>query len=223
MTAKKNPKKQALTLKAKPIHPQKTMTSSELGNHLEIEIEKWFTEVVIEKNKKNIQKLKKASTFEINRYLAPYVSQALTGQITAEGIARGLVQGRAMVTSLNTSFGDRMQIFIIDQIKEAVGSAIAGIDIEFTDCKDGEKKYAQIKAGVSTINKDDVTPIVERFKGIRYKARRDGVRINEDQTVICVLYGHQSSLSAHYKKLVDEGVDVYVGDDFWEPKRGGEG
>jgi hypothetical protein len=215
--------KPALTQKAKPQPPLVQMTSGELANHLVAEIENWFSEVVIEKNMQNIQKLKKASTFEINRYLAPYVSQALTGDITAEGIARGLVQGRAMVTSLNTSFGDRMQIFIIDQIKEVVGSAIAGIDIEFTDCIDGEKKYAQVKAGVSTINKDDVAPIVSKFKGIRSKARRDGVRINEDQTVICVLYGEKASLSAHYKKLIDEGVDVYVGDDFWERLTGQKG
>jgi hypothetical protein len=116
-----------------------------------------------------------------------------------------------------------MQIFIIDQIKEVVGSAIAGIDIEFTDCIDGEKKYAQVKAGVSTINKDDVAPIVAKFKGIRAKARRDGVKINEDQTVICVLYGEKGSLSAHYKKLIDDGVDVYVGDDFWERLTGEKG
>ncbi len=223
MAKKKSPGKPALTLKAKPIPPLKVMTSSELADHLVAEIENWFTEVVIEKNKKNIEKLKKASAFEINRYLAPYVSQALTGAITAEGIARGLIQGRAMVTSLNTSFGDRMQIFIIDQIKEVVGSAIAGIDVEFVDCIDGEKKYAQVKAGVSTINKDDVAPIVSKFKGIRAKARRDGVKINENQTVMCVLYGNKASLSAHYKKLIDEGVDVYVGDDFWERLTGEKG
>jgi hypothetical protein len=82
------------------------MSSSQLADHLVTEIEKWFTEVVIENHKQNIKKLNKASAFKINRYLASYVSQALTGEITAEGIARGLVQGRAMVTSLNTSFGD---------------------------------------------------------------------------------------------------------------------
>jgi hypothetical protein len=215
--------KPALTRKAKPQPPRLKLSSSELADHLVAEIEKWFSEVLIENHKQNIKKLNKASAFKINRYLASYVSQALTGDITAEGIARGLVQGRAMVTSLNTSFGDRMQIFIIDQIKEVVGSAIASIDIEFTDCIDGQKKYAQVKAGVSTINKDDVAPIVAKFKGIRAKARRDGVRINEDQTVICVLYGEKKSLSAHYKNLMDEGVDVYVGDDFWERLTGEKG
>jgi hypothetical protein len=208
--------KPALTLKAGTIPPLKKMTSAQLAAHLENEIEKWFADTVIENNKKAIQKLNKASSFEINRYLAPYVSQATTGSITAEGIARGLIQGRAMVTSLNTSFGDRMQIFITNQIKEVVGSAIAGIDIEFEDCIDGQKKYAQVKAGVTTINKDDVEPIVRKFKTIRAKAKRDGVKIAEDQTVICVLYGNESTLNAHYKKLKDEGVEVHVGDDFWE-------
>lgn len=223
MAKEKHSIKAARPINAKPNVPLNKFTSAQLADHLVTEIEKWFAEVVIEKNKKNIQKLKKANNFEINRYLAPYVSQALTGEITALGIARGLVQGRAMVTSLNTSFGDRMQIFIIDQIKQAVGSAIAGIDIEFVDCMDGERKYAQVKAGVSTINKDDVAPIVSKFKTIRSKARRDGVRINEDQTVICVLYGDKTSLSANYKKLIEEGVDVYVGDDFWERLTGEKG
>lgn len=223
MVTKKSAKKPALTLKAKPVFPTVQMNSSELANHLVTEVEKWFTNVVVEANKKGIRELHKASSFKINRYLAPYVSQALTGAITAEGIARGLIQGRATVTGLNTSFGANMQIFIINQIKAAVGSAIAGIDIEFEDCLDGEKKFAQVKAGVSTINKDDVAPIVSKFKGIRSKARRDGVRINEDQTVVCVLYGEKASLSAHYKKLIDEGVDVYVGDDFWERLTGQKG
>ena len=216
MTEVAKAKKKALTLKAKPIPPLKKMTSAELADHLVLEIEKWFASTVIENNKKAIQKLNKASSFEINRYLAPYVSQATTGSITAEGIARGLIHGRAMVTSLNTSFGDRMQLFITDQIRQVVGSAIAGIDIEFEDCVDGQKKYAQVKAGVATINKDDVAPIVTKFKGIRAKAKRDGVRIAEDETVICIVYGKKAALNAHYKTLIDEGVEVYVGDEFWE-------
>jgi hypothetical protein len=223
VTKQKTSDKASQSSVPKPISPGNKVSTSQLADHLVTEIERWFAEVVIEKNKINIQKLKKASNFEINRYLAPYVSQALTGDITALGIARGLVQGRAMVTSLNTSFGDRMQIFIIDQIKQAVGSAIAGIDIEFVDCVDGKTKYAQVKAGVSTINKDDVAPIVTKFKNIRSKARRDGVRIDEDQTVICVLYGEESSLSANYKKLIEEGVEVHVGDDFWERLTGEKG
>ena len=223
MTTKKPAKKPALTLKAKPVLPSVHLTSAQLADHLVTEVEKWFTDVVIEANKKGIRELNKASSFKINRYLAPYVSQALTGAITAEGIARGLIQGRSMVTGLNTSFGTHMQIFIINQIKAAVGSAIAGIDIEFEDCVDRERKFAQVKAGVSTINKDDVAPIVTKFKGIRAKARRDGLKIAEDQTVICVLYGEKSSLSAHYKELIDEGVDVYVGDDFWERLTGEKG
>lgn len=139
MVTKKKSLKPALTRKAKPVIPSVHLTSAQLADHLVEEVEKWFDEVVIEANKKAIRSLHKAKSFKINRYLAPYVSQALTGEITAEGIARGLIQGRATVTGLNTSFGANMQIFIINQIKAAVGSAIAGIDIEFDDCIDGER------------------------------------------------------------------------------------
>ena len=223
MERKTTTKNRGLTLKAKSQLPNIQLKSTALADHLVAEVETWFTNVIVEANKKSIRELKKASSFKINRYLAPYVSQALTGEITAEGIARGLIQGRAMVTGLNTSFGSNMQIFIIDQIKAAVGSAIAGIDIEFEDFLDGEKKYAQVKAGVSTINKDDVAPIVKKLKVLRAKARRDGLKIHESQTVICVIYGDKDSLSAHYKQLIDEGVEVYVGDDFWERLTGQTG
>ena len=53
--------KAARPINAKPTVPLNKFTSAQLADHLVTEIEKWFAEVVIEKNKKNIQKLKKAA------------------------------------------------------------------------------------------------------------------------------------------------------------------
>ena len=192
------------------------LTPSQLADHLVVQIEKWFTEVIIANNKNNLDGLRTSGAFTINPYLPRYISLATTGDITAEGIARSLVFSRAFVTSLNTSFGDRLQIFISDQIKQVAGSLIKGIDIEFDDCIDKKRKYAQIKAGPNTINGEDVEPIFKMFNGIKNKAKRDGNPITDDQLMIGVIYGSDTSLNSHYKKLKGLNIPVHVSDNFWE-------
>ena len=63
-------------------------------------------------------------------------------------MAKALVYPRILGSSLNTSFGQNIQIFI-SQLAQVAGcaSGIDGIDIEFIDELDGRKKYCQCKAG----------------------------------------------------------------------------
>lgn len=72
---------------------------------------------------------------------------------------------RILGTSLNTSFGQNVQIFI-SQLQDVVGGAsgIDGIDIEFVDAIDGRRKYCQCKTGPQTINKDDIATVLGHFK-----------------------------------------------------------
>ena len=71
----------------------------------------------------------------------------MTGQLTPKSIAKALAYPRVLGQSITTSFGMNMQKFISDVLVNAFGSTTQGIDIEFTDCVDGRKKYCQVKLG----------------------------------------------------------------------------
>lgn len=181
------------------------------------ETEAWFKEKIVEANKGNIRGLASASAFDINPFLAPYVSVALTGSINAEGIARGLVLGRSLVTSLNTSFGTQFQNFLPTLMKSVLGSATTGIDIEFDDFVDGQHKWAQIKAGPNTINSGDVAGIHEEFQRIKRKARRDSLSLTDHQLVIGIFYGEEADINGFYKRLRDHhNYPILTGNNLWE-------
>jgi hypothetical protein len=188
-----------------------------LAQKILAETQSWFREKIVDAHKSNILGLSSASAFDINPFLAPYVSVALTGTISAEGIARGLVFGRALVTSLNTSFGTQFQNFLPTLMKTVLGSATTGIDIEFDDCVDGQHKWAQIKAGPNTINNGDVGGIHEEFQRIKRKARKDGLALTDHQLVIGIFYGQESDINGSYKKLRDDhNYPILTGNDLWE-------
>ena len=197
---------------------------SPLAQKILSETETWFKERIVEFNKKNIRGLSAANQFDINPFLAPYVSVALTGSISAEGIARGLVLGRSMVTSLNTSFGTNFQNFLPQLMKSVLGSATTGIDIEFDDCVDGMHKWAQIKAGPNTINSGDVAGIHEEFQKIKRKARKDGLKITDSQLIIGIFYGDERDINGFYKDLRDKhNYPILTGNDLWEHITGEKG
>lgn len=127
-----------------------------------------------------------------------------------------MVYPRILGTSINTSFGQNIQIFI-SQLGQVAGSASAidGIDIEFIDALDGRKKYCQCKAGPQTINKDDVNTILLHFKHVLNKSRLDRVPLQMDDLIVGVLYGEESRLSGNYKTL-QTTYPVYCGTSFWE-------
>lgn len=103
---------------------------------------------------------------------------------------------RILGTSLNTSFGQNVQIFI-SQLQDVVGGAsgIDGIDIDFVDAIDGRRKYCQCKAGPQTINKDDIATVLGHFKYLMNKSRLDRMGLQFDDLVVGVLYGEKEKLS----------------------------
>ena len=131
----------------------------------------WFRETILPKHLANTAKLTKVKNLDINPFLAPYLAVFMMGELNAESIAKAITYPRVLGSSITTSFGQNMQKFISDILGNAFGSTTQGIDIEFTDCIDGRKKYCQVKLGPNTINKDDVTTIHNHFKAVRNLGR----------------------------------------------------
>lgn len=173
----------------------------------------YFRTSLIPKHIKNIQKLKLKS-FDVNPFLINYLASFLCGDTTPLSMAKALVYPRILGTSINTSFGQNIQIFI-SRLAQVAGcaSGIDGIDIEFIDAIDGRKKYCQCKAGPKTINKDDVATILGHFKKLIGKARLDHMPLQVDDMIVGVLYGEK--LSANYK-TISAAYPVYCGAEFWE-------
>lgn len=175
----------------------------------------YFRSVIIPNHLRNLEKLS-LSSFNFNPFLINYLAAFLCGNTEPESLARALVYPRILGTSLNTSFGQNIQVFI-SQLQEVVGGAsgIDGIDIEFVDALDGRRKYCQCKAGPQTINKDDIATILEHFKYLMNKSRLDRMGLQFDDLVVGVLYGERVNLSANYK-AIDAHYPVLCGTEFWE-------
>ena len=125
----------------------------------------YFRSSIIPNHIRNLQKLR-LKDFDVNPFLINYLSAFLCGDTTPHSMAKALVYPRILGTSVNTSFGQNIQIFI-SQLAQIAGcaSGIEGIDIEFIDALDGRKKYCQCKACPQTINKDDVDTLLSRKSG----------------------------------------------------------
>lgn len=148
----------------------------------------YFRSIIIPAHIRNLKKLK-LSDFTVNPFLVNYLAAFLCGNTEPESLAKALVYPRILGTSINTSFGTNIQVFI-SSLAEIAGSAsgIDGIDIEFIDALDGRKKYCQCKAGPNTINKDDVATILGHFTHLQDKARIDRLPIQIDDMIVGVLY-----------------------------------
>lgn len=161
----------------------------------------------------NTKKLTKLQHFNLNPFLDKYKASFLTGNDDPESIARALVYPRVLGTSINTTFGNKLQKFC-STVLEGFASTTSGIDIEYIDKIDRRRKYCQIKAGPNTINKDDVETIKGHFKGVKNLARTNNLNIGLNDLVVGVLYGTPTELSSHYKKINKE-YPVIIGVDFW--------
>lgn len=175
----------------------------------------YFRTTIIPNHLKNLQKLK-LSSFNINPFLINYLAAFLCGDTEPHSLAKALVYPRILGTSLNTSFGQNIQVFI-SSLEEITGGAsgIEGIDIEFVDAIDGRRKYCQCKAGPQTINKEDIATILGHFKYLMNKSRLDRMGLQFDDLIVGVLYGERDNLSANYK-AIDAHYPVLCGADFWE-------
>lgn len=175
----------------------------------------YFRQIIIPNHIKGLEKLH-LKDFNINPFLINYLAAFLCGNTEPESLAKALVYPRILGTSINTSFGQNIQIFI-SKLAEVAGAAsgIDGIDIEFVDAIDGRKKYCQCKAGPSTINSPDVATIMGHFGHLQNKARLDRLPLQINDMIVGVLYGEPEELSANYKNI-DKTYPVYCGAEFWE-------
>jgi len=155
----------------------------------------------------------KLSEYNINPFLFKYLANFLTGNDNAESIARALVLPRVLGSSINTSFGMKIQK-LIGELFQGLGSTTSGVDIEFIDATDGRRKYCQLKAGPNTINHDDVTTVLNHFNGVRNLARTNNLAIGINDMIVGVVYGEESELSSHYKRI-SQSYPVIIGKDFW--------
>ena len=192
-----------------------TMTEEQKNSIVESG-KQYFRDVIIPNHLKGLENLH-LRDFSINPFLINYLAAFLCGNTDSVSLAKALVYPRVLGTSINTSFGQNVQVFI-SQLAEVVGSAsgIDGIDIEFIDALDGRKKYCQCKAGPNTINKDDMATIAGHFIHLQNKARIDRLPLQINDMIVGVLYGERRELSGHYKNIDQKVCPVYCGAEFWE-------
>lgn len=160
------------------------------------------------------------SNYNVNPFLFKYLANFLTGNDSPESIARALVLPRILGSSITTSFGMKVQN-LISTLFQGLGSTTQGIDIEFIDSIDGRRKYCQLKAGPNTINYDDVTTIINHFNGVRNLARTNNLNVGINDMVVGVVYGDETELSSHYRKI-STYYPVHIGQDFWHRLTGKE-
>jgi Type II restriction endonuclease EcoO109I len=177
-------------------------------------ITKYFREKIFENHKINSLKThSKLKSYKINPIIVKYLSKILENDFTPIGIAKALYYPRILGTSINTSFGTRIQNMFVE-LNLAQGSLIKGMDIEFIDKIDGRKKWCQLKSGPNTINSEDVNPLLKKFSTVTNLARTNSINMNNSDLILGVLYGEEEQLSQHYKK-VNEQFPVIIGKDFW--------
>lgn len=187
-----------------------------LSNHYDEIIKKakdFFRKEIVPSHIANTKKLTKLKQFNLNPFLDKYKASFLTGNDDPKSIAKALVYPRVLGTSINTSFGNKLQKFC-SEVLEGFASTTSGIDIEFIDKVDGRRKYCQIKAGPNTINKDDVETIKGHFSGVKNLARTNNLNVGFNDLIVGVFYGTSHDLSGHYKKISQE-YPVIIGAEFW--------
>ncbi len=202
------------------VPPMATETVDEQKVKIIENAQAFFREEIAESHKQNTEKLRHLKEFNLNPFLDKYKANFLTGDNSAISMARALVYPRILGTSINTTFGTKLQKFC-SSVLEGYASTTTGIDIEYIDTIDKRRKYCQIKAGPNTINKDDVKTIDDHFQGIKKLARTNNLSIGLNDLVVGVFYGQPEELSTHYKRI-EQTYPVYVGKDFWHRLTGDE-
>ncbi|MFA5234942.1 MAG: PmeII family type II restriction endonuclease [Sulfurimonas sp.] len=183
---------------------------------------KWFKESIAENHIKNTLKLSDINQFKVNPFLLTYLSNFLEGNHDPISIAKALIYPRVLGTSISTSFGTNIQKFT-STVLSSYGSTTSGIDIEFIDMIDGEKKYCQLKSGPETINKDDVETIAKHFIDVINLSKTNGLKIGFNNLIVGIIYGEIHEINAHYKRISKQyHYDIVIGNDFWHRLTGDE-
>ena len=177
-------------------------------------ITSYFQKEIFDNYQKNVLKEQtKLKSYKINPILVKYLSKVLEDDFTPLGMAKALYYPRVLGTSINTSFGTRIQkMFIVLDLAQP--SLIPGMDIEFQDKLDNRKKWCQLKSGPNTINSGDVSPLIKKFSKVANLARTNSLTMNNSDLVLGVLYGEEDQLSQHYRKI-DQTYPVIIGKEFW--------
>ena len=91
----------------------------------------YFREIIIPNHLRNLKRLK-LKDFNINPFRVNYLAAFLCGNTDSDSLAKAIVYPRILGTSINTSFGQNVQVFI-SGLAQVTGNAsgIDGIDIEF--------------------------------------------------------------------------------------------
>lgn len=177
-------------------------------------ITEYFKDKIFENHKISALKThSKLKSYKINPIIVKYLSKILEDNFTPLGIAKALYYPRILGTSINTSFGTRIQNMFVE-LNLAKGSLIKGMDIEFIDKIDNRKKWCQLKSGPNTINSEDVNPLLKKFTTVTNLARTNAMTMNNSDLILGVLYGEEEQLSQHYKKI-DTQFPVVIGKEFW--------
>lgn len=106
---------------------------------------KFFRDVIAPNHLRNLEELRKLSSFTYNPFLLKYLAVFLSGNTDAVSIAKALIYPRILGTSINTSFGSNLQKFC-STVLPGYGSGVAGIDLEFIDQDDKRKKVLPNKS-----------------------------------------------------------------------------
>lgn len=175
---------------------------------------KFFKEKFAANQNNKLKKWNKVSKFKFNPFLVSYLGAFLTGKVSAESIARGLLYPRMLGTSPSTSFGIAMQKFTTHVLRDIFGSGIRGVDLEFVDQVEMRKKYCQVKTGPDTINYDDIDTIKNHFTYLTGIARVNSLDVRQSDMIVGVLFGTKEMLSGNYK-IVNRTYPVIIGKDFW--------
>lgn len=174
----------------------------------------YFKNKIFENHKINsIKTHSKLKSYKINPIIVKYLSKILENDFTPIGIAKALYYPRILGTSINTSFGTRIQNMFVE-LNLAEGSLIKGMDIEFIDKIDKRRKWCQLKSGPNTINSEDVNPLLRKFTTVTNLARTNSMNLNNSDLILGVLYGEKDQLSQHYQKI-DKQFPVIIGKEFW--------
>ncbi|MBS1666134.1 MAG: restriction endonuclease [Bacteroidetes bacterium] len=180
------------------------------------EIVGYFKTYIFEKHiSASLNTHSKLKSYNINPIVVKYLSKVLENDYTPQGVAKALFYPRVLGTSINTSFGTRIQNMFVE-LEIANGSLIKGMDIEFVDALDKRKKWCQLKSGPNTINSEDVKPLITKFTTTIQLARTNRALkgINNSDFIVGVLYGEAEELSMHYKEI-NKTHPVLIGKDFW--------
>lgn len=174
----------------------------------------WFKDSIIKNHKKNTLKLTDVKEFNINPFLIYYLSNYLEGNSDPESLAKVLILPRVLGTSITTTFGTAIQVFVT-KVLDGYGSTTSGIDVEYIDQIDGRKKFCQMKSGPNALNKGDVKTIVDDFDAVKNLARTNSTALDYSDLVFALVYGERGEENSFIKQLEAKHVNVVIGEEFW--------